>query len=124
MKKLEDDVMMETMYWWGIPTFFRCKNDNNIKNCDIGIVGIPHSTGNGTTERDQLLGPRAVRNVSPGLKRVHLEFGINPWEKNILSPTVLGVLSTKTILLEKNFLSLVWQLLHILKIKKEVDKLQ
>ena len=85
MKKLEDDLMMETMYWWGIPTFFRCKNDNNIKNCDIGLVGIPHSTGNGTTERDQHLGPRAVRNVSPGLKRVHLEFGINPWERNVIN---------------------------------------
>jgi guanidinopropionase len=31
---------------------------------DIALVGVPHSTGNGTTERDQHLGPRAVRNVS------------------------------------------------------------
>ena len=78
----EDQIMMETMYWWGIPTLFRCKHDPNPKNCDIALVGVPHSTGNGTTERDQHLGPRAVRNISAGLRRVHLEFGINPWKKN------------------------------------------
>ena len=75
----EDQVMIETMYWWGIPTLFRCKNDPDPKNCDIALVGVPHSTGNGTTERDQHLGPRAVRNISAGLRRVHLEFGIDPW---------------------------------------------
>ena len=42
---------------------------------------MPHSTGNGTTERDQHLGPRAVRNVSAGLRRAHLDFQFNPWEK-------------------------------------------
>ena len=60
----EDKIMMETLYWWGIPTLFRCKHDPDPKNCDIALVGIPHSTGNGTTERDQHLGPRAVRNIS------------------------------------------------------------
>ena len=44
-------------------------------------MGVPHSTGNGTTERDQHLGPRAVRNISAMLRRVHLQFGINPWEQ-------------------------------------------
>ena len=78
----EDKTMMDTLYWWGIPTFFRCNNDNKIENCDIALVGVPHSSGNGTTERDQHLGPRAVRNVSASLRRVHLEFGINPWENN------------------------------------------
>ena len=47
--------------------------------CDIGLVGVPHSTGNGTTERDQHLGPRAVRNVSALGRRVHMKFGIDPW---------------------------------------------
>ena len=42
---------------------------------------MPHSTGNGTTERNQHLGPRAVRNISAGLRRVHLDFQINPWEE-------------------------------------------
>ena len=81
----EDQIMMETLYWWGIPTLFRCKNDPDPKNCDIALVGVPHSTGNGTTERDQHLGPRAVRHVSAGLRRVHLDFKINPWKKKIRS---------------------------------------
>jgi guanidinopropionase len=34
------------------------------------LVGVPHSTGNGTTERDQHLGPRAVRNISAMLKKI------------------------------------------------------
>ena len=42
---------------------------------------MPHSTGNGTTERDQHLGPRAVRDVSAMARRVHMEFGIDPWER-------------------------------------------
>ena len=75
----EDKIMMETLYWWGIPTLFRCKNDPDPKNCDIALVGVPHSTGNGTTERDQHLGPRAVRNISAMLRRSHLEYNINPW---------------------------------------------
>ena len=39
----EDKIMMETLYWWGIPTLFRCKNDPDPKNCDIALVGIPVS---------------------------------------------------------------------------------
>ena len=35
----EDKIMMETLYWWGIPTLFRCKNDPDPKNCDIGFCG-------------------------------------------------------------------------------------
>ena len=84
MNSEQDNIMMNTMYWWGVPTLFRCKNDNNIQNCDIALVGVPHSTGNGTTERDQHLGPRAVRNVSAGLRRVHLDFGFNPWKEKII----------------------------------------
>ena len=56
MVESKDNLMMETMYWWGIPTLFRCMNDSNPKNCDIALVGVPHSSGNGTTERDQHLG--------------------------------------------------------------------
>ena len=78
----EDQIMMETLYWWGIPTLFRCKNDPDPKNCDIALVGVPHSTGNGTTERDQHLGPRAVRNISAMLRRSHLHYGIDPWKQN------------------------------------------
>ena len=80
MVESKDNLMMETMYWWGIPTLFRCINDSNPKNCDIALVGVPHSSGNGTTERDQHLGPRAVRHISSGLRRVHFDFGFNPWQ--------------------------------------------
>ncbi len=76
----EPEKMMETLYWWGIPTFFRCPHEPDPKNCDIALAGVPHSTGNGTTERDQHLGPRAVRNVSPLGRRVHMKFGISPWD--------------------------------------------
>ena len=81
MPKSNDELMMDTMYWWGIPTLFRCPHKSDPLECDIALVGVPHSTGNGTTERDQHLGPRAVRHVSAGLRRVHLDFNINPWEE-------------------------------------------
>ena len=71
--------MMENLYWWGIPTMFRCPHQKST-NQDIALVGVPHSTGNGTTERDQHLGPRALRNVSSVGRRMHGEFQLNPWE--------------------------------------------
>ena len=71
--------MMTGLYWWGIPTFFRCPHEPNPADCDIALVGVPHSTGNGTTERDQHLGPRAVRHVSPLGRRVHMKYQLDPW---------------------------------------------
>jgi guanidinopropionase len=67
-------------YWWGIPTFFRCPCSDDPTECDIALVGVPHSSGNGSTERDQHLGPRAVRNVSGWYRRAHLKFGFVPWD--------------------------------------------
>ena len=75
----EDRMMLEGLYWWDIPTLFRCPLERDPGQCDIALVGVPHSTGNGTTERDQHLGPRAVRDVSAMARRVHLEFGLDPW---------------------------------------------
>lgn len=75
------DAMLNGLYWWGIPTLFRCPHEPDPHACDIALVGVPHSTGNGTTERDQHLGPRAVRDVSALGRRVHLDFGIDPWER-------------------------------------------
>jgi guanidinopropionase len=72
--------MMENLYWWGIPTLFRCPQ-NKLETADIALVGVPHSTGNGTTERDQHLGPRAVRNVSALQRRAHGDFKIDPWNE-------------------------------------------
>ena len=81
-KSLRDqEKMVEGLYWWGVPTLFRCPHDSDPGNCDIALVGVPHSTGNGTTERDQHLGPRAVRDVSALGRRVHMKFGISPWEQ-------------------------------------------
>ena len=71
--------LMNGIFWYGIPTLFRCEHDDDPANADIGLVGVPHSTGNGTTQRDQHLGPRAVRNVSAIGRRVHNHFGIDPW---------------------------------------------
>ncbi|MCV2872498.1 arginase family protein [Defluviimonas sp. WL0050] len=79
MAEEHDRSMMENLYWWGIPTLFRCPNEPP-EGADIALVGVPHSTGNGTTERDQHLGPRALRHVSAVQRRVHGEFRINPWE--------------------------------------------
>lgn len=70
--------MMENLYWWGIPTMFRCPNESAV-GCDIALVGVPHSAGNGTTERDQHLGPRALRNVSAVQRRMHGDFQLDPW---------------------------------------------
>ena len=80
VKQFDPERMMDHMYWWGVPTLFACTHDPDPANCDIALVGVPHSTGNGTTERDQHLGPRAVRHVSSGNRRVHMGFGMSPWE--------------------------------------------
>lgn len=71
---------MERWYWWGIPTFFRCPWNEEPAASDIAVLGVPHSSGNGSTERDQHLGPRAVRNVSAQYRRGHGRFGIIPWD--------------------------------------------
>lgn len=73
-------VFMEGLYWWGIPTLFRCPIAETPDDSDIVLVGVPHSTGNGTTERDQHLGPRAVRDVSALGRRVHMKFQVDPWQ--------------------------------------------
>jgi guanidinopropionase len=80
MAEKHDLSMMENLYWWGIPTLFRCPQEK-LEKADIALVGVPHSTGNGTTERDQHLGPRAVRNVSALQRRTHGDFKIDPWNE-------------------------------------------
>ncbi len=75
------DTVVQGLYWWGVPTLFRCPHDPDPNNCDIALVGVPHSTGNGTTERDQHLGPRAVRDVSALGRRAHMKFQVSPWEQ-------------------------------------------
>ncbi len=81
MSRDDAQRLMDGIFWYGIPTLFRAEHDADPANADIGLVGVPHSTGNGTTQRDQHLGPRAVRNVSAIGRRVHNEFGVDPWER-------------------------------------------
>jgi guanidinopropionase len=71
---------METLYWWGVPTLFRAPHNGDPTATDIALVGVPHSSGNGSTERDQHLGPRAVRHVSAHNRRYHQHFDFSPWE--------------------------------------------
>ncbi|MEM7194692.1 MAG: arginase family protein [Pseudomonadota bacterium] len=75
------DAMLHGLYWWGVPTLFRCPHLPDPAECDIALVGVPHSTGNGTTERDQHLGPRSVRDVSAIGRRAHKVFGVDPWKQ-------------------------------------------
>ncbi len=75
-----DKDFVKGLYWAGIPTFFKCEQSSEPTKCDIALVGVPHSTGNGTTLRDQHLGPRAVRDISGLGRRVHLDFNLNPWQ--------------------------------------------
>ncbi len=66
--------------WWGIATMFRCPHDTDPENSDIALVGVPHSSSLCLTYRDQHLGPRAVRDVSVGYRRIHKQFQLSPWE--------------------------------------------
>ncbi|MBT4890546.1 MAG: agmatinase [Rhodospirillales bacterium] len=80
MIKNNDGGQLNQTSWWGVATFFRCSLEDDLSETDIALIGVPHSSGNGTTERDQHLGPRAVRNVSGEYRRFHKEFKISPWD--------------------------------------------
>ena len=77
----DEKTFLGNLYWWGVPTLFGCPHNEDVEQCDIALVGVPHSSGNGANERDQHLGPRAVRNVSGQLRRVHGTFQFSPWEE-------------------------------------------
>lgn len=84
MADQHDKSVMDNLYWWGVPTLFRAPHHApdtpEFHNADIALVGVPHSAGNGTTERDQHLGPRAVRNISALQRRAHIDFQLDPWQ--------------------------------------------
>jgi guanidinopropionase len=75
-----DRLQLSLLYWWGVPTLFRAPHDLDPANTDIALVGVPHASGNSSTERDQHLGPRAVRNVSANHRRYHADFDFMPWD--------------------------------------------
>ncbi|MEQ9260095.1 MAG: arginase family protein [Roseovarius sp.] len=79
--KTDEDRVLDALYWWGVPTLFRAPHDPDPTHADIALIGVPHSTGNGTTERDQHLGPRSVRHVSAYGHRAHIPFQIDPWTR-------------------------------------------
>ena len=39
MAEKHDLSMMENLYWWGIPTLFRCPQDK-LDTADIALVGV------------------------------------------------------------------------------------
>jgi len=61
-----------------MPTFLRCPFQPDLKDTDIGLIGVPYSGGN-SIERMQYVGPRTVRNHSMAYGRVHRQFRINPF---------------------------------------------
>ena len=76
-----DMTLLEATWGWGIPSLVRCPVNPDPAQCEIALVGVPHAAGNGSTERDQHLGPRAVRNVSAHNRRLHKAFGyFSPWD--------------------------------------------
>jgi guanidinopropionase len=75
-----DISQLSGTYWWGVPTLFRCELESDPSKADIALVGVPHSSGNGTTERDQHLGPRAVRDQSMGYRRFNSVLKLYPWD--------------------------------------------
>ena len=70
----DEPNLLEATWWWGFPSLFRCPAELDPAMCDIALVGVPHSPANGSTERDQHLGPRAVRNVSAHNRRLQRAF--------------------------------------------------
>ena len=62
-----ENELAEGSTWWGVATLFRCEIEANPENVDIGLVGVPHSAGNGTSQRDQPTRRRRCdRRVLPG----------------------------------------------------------
>ena len=80
---------MDALYWCGIAMLFRAPHNANPNECNMALVGVPHSSGNGTSERDQHLGPRAVGNVSANGRRVHMNFELDPWKSCVLMILVI-----------------------------------
>ena len=43
MAEEHDRSVMENLYWWGVPTLFRCPHED-LADQDIVLAGVPHST--------------------------------------------------------------------------------
>src|SRR5215469_5411764 len=62
----------------GIPTFFRAPHTESLADTDIGIIGVPYD-GGVTNRTGARHGPRAVRDQSSLLRRLH-PHGIAPFD--------------------------------------------
>src|SRR6516164_2556866 len=62
----------------GIPTFFRSPHTESLTDTDIGVIGVPYD-GGVTNRTGARHGPRAVRDQSSLLRRLH-PHGIAPFD--------------------------------------------
>ncbi len=62
----------------GIPTFFRTPYSQSLHDTDIGLIGVPYD-GGVTNRSGARHGPRAVRDQSSLLRRIHGTTGFMPF---------------------------------------------
>lgn len=62
----------------GIATFFRTPHTEHLLDADIGLIGVPYD-GGVTNRSGARHGPRAVREQSTLLRRIHGTTGFNPF---------------------------------------------
>ena len=62
----------------GIPTFFRAPYTEDLRETDIGVIGVPFD-GGVTNRSGARHGPRAVRDQSSLLRRINAATGIAPF---------------------------------------------
>src|SRR3984885_6789736 len=63
----------------GIPTFFRTPHTESLADVDIGVIGVPYD-GGVTNRTGTRHGPRAVRDQSSLLRRIHPATLLRPFE--------------------------------------------
>ena len=75
----EDQMMLEGLYWWDIPSLFRCPIERDPAQLDIALVGVPYD-GAVTNRAGARHGPREIRNASSNMRAIHHVSRINPFE--------------------------------------------
>lgn len=65
-------------YWHGVPTMLSCEHDPELRDAEVGLVGIPICSGN-SVDRGQYLAPRAVRTMSMAHHRANRVMRFNPF---------------------------------------------
>ena len=63
----------------GLPTFMRSPYQEDLKDLDIALVGIPFD-GGVTNRTGARHGPREIRNQSSLMRMINQATGINPYE--------------------------------------------